>query len=289
MRPGPSVWLKPLGASPLILAVLLFAAAGSLGLPAAAQDEAIEPLGDIEQPADVAPDGAELAPEEEPIEPDELDPERDLRQPKVLDRSFMRPDLKGDSEGEAPPQSAIESKQDKLVPLPDDMPLPTPLEKPKMLAALYEQLGKARDVEAAIPIVQSIETLWRFSGSDTVDLLMHRAERLAKGDDFDLSLKILDATVDLAPDQAEIWHLRATVHYLKKDYGQAIADLKRALDRDPKHFGALNDLGVALEAIGAKKEALEAYRKALAVNPFLPESTKRAVEELGREVEGQAL
>ncbi len=88
------------------------------------------------------------------------------------------------------------------------------------------------------------------------------------------------------PDEAEAWDLRAKVHYLKKDYELAIADLKRALDRDPKHYDAMNDLGVVYEAIGAKKEALEAYRKALAVNPFLSEP-KRAVEELRREVEGQ--
>jgi tetratricopeptide (TPR) repeat protein len=283
MRSGPKLRLKPHAAVPLLFACLLFATAGGLDLSARAQDE---PPGDIEQPADVAPDGSEMAPEEQPIDPNEL--EQDLLQPKTLDRSFMRPDLKGDGEG-SPPQSTEESKQDKLGPSFDDMKLPTPVEKPKMLAELYQQLGKARDAEAAVPIVESIEALWRFSGSDTVDLLMHRAERLAKDEEFDLSLKILDATLDLAPDQAEAWHLRATVHYLKKDYGQAIADLRRALDRDPKHFGALNDLGVALEAVGAKKEALKAYRQALAVNPFLPESTKRAIEELGREVEGQEL
>jgi tetratricopeptide (TPR) repeat protein len=281
MRPGPSFRLKPKAALPLLLAGVLFAAVGALGLSAFAQAES---PGDVEHPADVAPDGADITPKEELIEPGEF--EHDLLQPKTLDRSFMRPDLKGDG---PPPQSTEESKQDKLGPSFEDMPLPMPVEKPKMLADLYAQLGKARDAEAAVPIVESIEALWRYSGSDTVDLLMHRAERLAKDKDFDLSLKILDATVDLAPDQAEVWHLRATVHYLKKDYGQAIADLRRALDRDPKHFGALNDLGVALEATGAKKEALEAYRKALAVNPFLPESTKQAVEELGREVEGQEL
>ena len=76
------------------------------------------------------------------------------------------------------------------------------------------------------------------------------------------------------------------MHYLQKDYELALADLKHALDLDPKHYKAINDLGIVLEAMGSKKEALVAYRKALAVNPFLDE-TRRAVEELSREVDGQ--
>jgi tetratricopeptide (TPR) repeat protein len=274
MRPGPTFRLK--ATTPFLLAALLLAAIGPFSLPVAAQEGA----GDIEHPADIAPDGAEMAPEDEAIAPDKLNPP----QPKMRDRSFMRPDLRGD--GKVPPRSAEESKQDKLSPPAAQMPLPSAEEKPKLLAQLYERLSKARDAEASVPIIELIEHLWRVSGSDTVDLLTERAERLAKADDLDLALKIIDATVDIAPEQAEAWHLRAKVHYLKKEYEIAIADLRQALSRDPKHYGAMNDLGVVLEAIGAKKEALEAYRKALKVNPFLI-GTKQAAEELAREVEGQ--
>jgi tetratricopeptide (TPR) repeat protein len=293
MPAGPSFSLKTLGASLLLLAGLLFLPIVTMGAPARAADDVIEaPSDDIELPAQIAPDDAETPAEGELIEPDELTEPDELNsaqepaQPKVLDRSFMRPDLKDGSEGAPPPHSAEESKQDKLAPLPDDLPLPAPVDKPKLLAELYEQLGKARDAEAAAPIVEAIENLWRLSGSDTVDLLTSRAERFAKAEDLDLAQEIVDATVDMAPDDAEAWHIRAKVHYLKKEYELAIADLRRALDRDPKHYAAMNDLGVALEAIGAKKEALQAYRRALAVNPFLDDA-KRAAEELGREVDGQ--
>jgi tetratricopeptide (TPR) repeat protein len=274
MRRGARFCLRSQGATPLLLAALLFASIGLLGVRAEALDGTLEP-GDIEHPADVAPDGSELAPDEEMIEPEGIDPE-----------SLNRPEMKEGGEEGPPPQSAEELKQDKLAPPTESMPLVTPEEKPKLLAELYEQLSKARDAEAAVPIIETIENLWRVSGSDTVDLLMHRAERLAKADDLDLALKIIDATVDIAPEQAEAWHLRAKVHYLKKEYELAIIDLRRTLSRDPNHYGAMNDLGVVLEAIGAKKEALEAYRKALKVNPFLV-GTKQAVEELRREVEGQ--
>lgn len=269
MQAVPSVCLKPLGAAPLLLATLLFAFGGAFSPPA----EAI----DIEHPTDVAPDDAEQQIEDELIEPEDFDPD-----------ALMRPDSKAGGWDAPPPQSTEDSKQDKLLPPSDNQPLPTPPDKPKLLAQLYEQLRKAPDDEAALPITEAIETLWRVSGSATVDLLMQRADRFARDDELDLALKIIDATVEMAPEVAEAWYIRGRVNYLKKDYGQAIVDFRRALDRDPKHYGAMNDLGIALEATGAKKEALEAYRKTLALNPF-HRHAMRAEEELRRDVEGRGI
>lgn len=275
MRPRPSVSLKSLGAQ-LLLAGLLIAAT-FVGAPARAAEEGIEaPLEAIEPPAQIAPDDAEDF-DDELIEPDELDL-----------GATMRPDVKQGGEGGPPPQSAEENKQDKLDPSLDDLPLHSPIDKPKVLSQLYAQLGKVPNAEAAAPLAEAIQELWRFSGSDTVDLLLGRAERFAKEDDLDLARKIADAAVDMAPDDAEAWHLRGKIQFLEKDYDLAIVDFKRALERDPKHYDAMSDLGVAHEAMGAKKEALEAYRQALAVNPFLSE-TKRAFEDLRREVEGQPI
>jgi tetratricopeptide (TPR) repeat protein len=272
MRTGPSFFLKSLGATQLLLAGLLFAPVLMGGAARAAEDEIQAPSDDIEPPTQIAPDDAEAPSEDEMIEP------------KVLDRSFMRPELKSGGEGAPPPQSAGESKQDKLGPPAEaEVPLPTPVDRPKALGELYQQLGAAQDAEAAAPIAQAIENLWRTTGSATVDLLMSRAERFTKDSDLDLALEILDATADMAPDEAEVWYLRAKVHYQQRRYELALSDLKRALERDPKHYRALEDLGLVLEALGTKKEALEAYRQALKINPFLGDA-HQAVEFLSREV-----
>ena len=275
MRPRPSFWLKPQGVAPLLIAALLFAFVAGSRAAAQALDGAMEAPADIAGPAGTLPGGIEAPSEDDLIEPDEADSD-----------APMRPDIKEGVEGAPRPQSAEESKQDKLDPSVHDLPLPTPAEKPKALAQLYEQLGKAPDAQAAAPIMEAIEDLWRLSGSDTVDLLMSRAARFTKESDLDLALQILDATVDMAPEEAEAWYLRARVHYLQKDYELALADLRRALERDPKHYRALQDLGLVLEALGTKKEALDAYRQALAVNPFLGDA-HQAVEFLSREVGGR--
>ena len=201
----------------------------------------------------------------------------------------LRPDLKDNADETAPPQSAEETKDNKLNKLDlelGELPLIDPLDRPKLLAQLYEQLGAARDATSAEPIMQAIEELWTVSGSDTVDLLMSRAAQFANEAEIDLSLSILDAVVDIAPQEAEVWALRAKVNLLKGKPERALADLRRALSLDPMHYRAINDLGLVLERLGAKKEALEAYRRALAINPYL-EGAREGVEALAREVEGQ--
>ena len=288
MRPGASISLKPSGVIALGLATLalLLLASTTPCSRAAAQDLQSQP--NLEQfddgPADDAGEGPDL------IEPDELAPDeiapQEMGPSESPPNESAKPDAKKGGDEAAPPHSAEESKEDKLDLSTDDLPLSDPVERPKMLARLYAQLGAAHDAHDAAPITETIERLWVLSGSDTVDLLMARAERFVKESDLDLALKILDATVDIAPDNAEAWHRRATVHYLQKDYELALADLRRALNIDPKHYKAINDLGVVLETLGAKKEALEAYRKALQVNPFL-DGAREAVDSLKREVEGQ--
>jgi tetratricopeptide (TPR) repeat protein len=283
MRPGSSFCLKPSGGLSLCLAAFALGFLAWVGPRSeAAAQEPQSPSG-IEQPDDATVGGPGAEPDL--IEPDEIAPD-EVGPDEAAPPQTVKPDAKKGGNKAAPPHSAEESKEDKLDLSTDDLPLSDPVERPKMLAKLYDQLGAAHDAHDAAPIMQTIEQLWLLSGSDTVDLLMARADRFVKESDLDLALKILDATVDIAPEDAEAWHRRATVHYLQKDYELALADLRHALDIDPKHYKAINDLGVVLEALGAKKEALQAYRKALEINPFLDDA-RQSVEFLKREVEGQ--
>jgi tetratricopeptide (TPR) repeat protein len=197
----------------------------------------------------------------------------------------LRPDGKPGLEGGPPPVSADETKGDRIE-LGEVPPALDLVNRPEMLADLYDALEKAKSPEAAEPIMDAIEDLWSLSGSDTVDLLMSRAAQFANAAEIELSLAILDAVVDIAPDEAEVWYMRAKVNVLNGKPERALADLRRALSLDAKHYRAIADLGLVLEQLGAKKEALEAYRRALAVNPFL-EDAEMGVNALKREVEGQ--
>jgi tetratricopeptide (TPR) repeat protein len=168
----------------------------------------------------------------------------------------------------------------------DDLHLEEPGQRAKALGELYDELGHAKNSADALPITETIEQIWHSSGSDTIDLLLSRADTFVKGSDLDLAGQVLDAVVELAPDNAEGFYQRAMLHFMQNDYQPALADLKRSLIIDPQHYQALNGLGVVLEELGDKKGALETFRRALKVNPFL-DSAQERIEELSRSVEGQ--
>jgi tetratricopeptide (TPR) repeat protein len=154
------------------------------------------------------------------------------------------------------------------------------------LDTLFSALKIAPDETSAKAIEDRIWALWVTSGSDTCNLLMSRVKDATDDKDFDLALKLLDDIIAIKPDYDEAWNRRATVYYLKQDYAHSIADIAEVLVREPRHFGALAGLGMMLQEIGDDKHALEAYRKALAVDPHL-ENIPEVVKTLTEKVEGR--
>ena len=144
----------------------------------------------------------------------------------------------------------------------------------------------APDETSAKAIEDRIWALWLVSGSDTCILLMTRVKDAIDDKNYDLAIRLLDAVIAIKPGYVEAWNRRATVYYLKQDYGHSLADLREVLAREPRHFGALSGLGLILQDIGDDKDALEAYRKALAIDPHL-ENIPDVVKTLTEKVEGR--
>ncbi len=158
----------------------------------------------------------------------------------------------------------------------------------ELLSSLYDQLQKADSDEAADLIVSAIEKVWSQSGSDTDDILLQRANIALKAQKYDLATQILTGLTEADPRFVEGWNQLATVYFLQEDYDNAMRELRHVLALDPRHFKAIEGLGIILRESGHKKAALEVTRRALAVNPHL-KSAKQAIEELTREVEGQGI
>jgi tetratricopeptide (TPR) repeat protein len=154
------------------------------------------------------------------------------------------------------------------------------------LEFLFGALKAAPDDTTAKAVEERIWALWMLSHSDTANLLMTRVRTAIEAKDIDLAIKLLDAIVKIKPDYVEAWNRRATLYYMKKDYGRSLADIREVLKREPRHFGALSGLGLILQDVGDDKGALEVYRRALEVYPRL-QRIPDIVKTLQEKVEGR--
>ena len=169
---------------------------------------------------------------------------------------------------------------------PDKVPRAPKGDRTKNLDFLFEALKAAPDADAAKLVEGRIWSLWLASGSDTADLLMSRVKTATEAKDTKLALQLLDAVIQLRPDYVEAWNRRATIHFSNKDYSKSLADIRQVLAREPRHFGALTGLGVIMQEFNEDKFALEAFRRALAVNPHL-QKVPDFVKTLTEKVEGR--
>ena len=72
------------------------------------------------------------------------------------------------------------------------------------------------------------------------------------------------------PDFAEGWNKRATLYYLVGNTDASIEDIKRALELEPRHFGALSGLGLVYLQQGKLALAEEAFQQLITVHPNSP-------------------
>jgi tetratricopeptide (TPR) repeat protein len=186
--------------------------------------------------------------------------------------------------GVAAPALPAQAEQGSWVEPPPNLPKKRPFSED--LDFLFGALKVAPDDASAKAIEQRIWAQWLVSTSDTTNLLMSRVVAAVEAKDTDLAIKLLDGIIKIRPDYIEGWNRRATLYYMKHDYGRALADIREVLRREPRHFGALAGLGLILQDIGDDKQALEVYRRALAVYPRL-QRIPDVVKKLKEEVEGR--
>src|SRR5579871_439581 len=160
------------------------------------------------------------------------------------------------------------------------------VDKTRNLDFLFGALKAAPDEASAKHVEAKIWAIWQQSPSDTVALLMTRAKAAMEAQNPDVALKLLDSVIKLRPDYVEGWNRRATLYYLRNDYARSLQDIEQVLAREPRHFGALAGLGMIMQDLGDEKRALDAFRKALAVNPHL-DKVPDMIKTLSEKVEGR--
>jgi tetratricopeptide (TPR) repeat protein len=153
------------------------------------------------------------------------------------------------------------------------------------LDILFGELRGAGD-EGAAAIEQKIWTVWSKPLSDTAGVLLGQANRAMEANETDAAKAVLDQTIAAYPQFAEAWNKRATLSFVRGDFGSSLKDIEQVLALEPRHFGALAGRGMIFRAQEKWSDALAAFREALAINPHMPgiEDAIKQIEKIEREI-----
>jgi len=133
----------------------------------------------------------------------------------------------------------------------------------RLLAELQQPDALVRD--------RATSSLWQLwfhqKGMYGAQQLME-AQTLLDSGDAEKADGLLSDIIRSQPDFAEAWNRRAVLRFMQSDYWGAIADCQKAVELVPYHFGALHGLGLSHRAVGNYTAAIQAFRSALAVQPY---------------------
>lgn len=140
---------------------------------------------------------------------------------------------------------------------------------PTRLDRLFAELRAHPTLRRAHEIEEEIWALWTSHDDPALEARMQRAIATIGRRRFDEAEALLDALVLDAPDWAETWNKRATLYYLTERDAESLADIRRTLEQEPRHFGAICGFGQICMRQGETMAAASAFAAALDINPHM--------------------
>ena len=146
-----------------------------------------------------------------------------------------------------------------------------------LIARLLEDL---KNPDEAVRQDASAE-LWSIwfhqKGAYGIELLQH-SQNLLEAGEFAEAEAVLTELINDQPDFAEAWNRRAVLHFIAGQYKKSLDDCQRVIDLNPIHFGALHGLGLCYAALGEYSAAIQAFRRALEIQPYALDNQKLILE-----------
>jgi len=141
--------------------------------------------------------------------------------------------------------------------------------QPARLHDLFRLLRSATDPDEAAAAEDAIWDAWMrpSRGRDANEL--ERATRAIVAADLGLAERLLADLTWRAPGFAEAWNKRATLAYMQHRDEASVAAIRRTLELEPRHFGAICSFAQILVDRGDRDGAAFAFDAALRLNPHL--------------------
>ncbi len=136
---------------------------------------------------------------------------------------------------------------------------------------LFELLALAASEKRGREVENKIWQNWMVAPNKEIQTLLKKALEARRWYDFEKARKLLNQIVEKAPDYAEGWNQRAFILFLQGKFDEALSDAEKALELEPRHFGAMAGQAQILMRQGRFATAQKILKQAVKIHPFLRE------------------
>lgn len=138
-------------------------------------------------------------------------------------------------------------------------------------ASLLAALANAETYTQARPAIGDMWKFWQTAPDEQAQEWLDEGLSRIRQADLEKAVQVLTGLVDYCPEYAEGYNQLAFAQFLQEAYDSSEENLKRAIELEPNHFGAISGLGLISVRMGKIETAKVWIRRAVAINPFLNE------------------
>ena len=137
--------------------------------------------------------------------------------------------------------------------------------------ALLSELSEATDFSTAQRATDAIWSFWHKAPDAQAQEWLDEGLARMRQSDLATAEQILQDLTDYCPNYAEGYNQLAFAQFLAENYDASETNLKRSLELEPQHFGALSGLGLIARRRGNLPVAKIWIKRAIRIHPFLNE------------------
>jgi len=141
----------------------------------------------------------------------------------------------------------------------------------------FEILKHAEDSDMATVLSDSFKEIWKAHKDKDIRYTFDTGvNHLLKGK-TELALSTFGEVVDIDPEYGEAWNKASTCEFMIGNLDASMAAAQKTLEIIPSHFHALNGLGLVYNEKKDLKDARDAFRRSMQLDPWSPVSGRLSV------------
>ena len=133
---------------------------------------------------------------------------------------------------------------------------------------LFKKLNETENQDEISDLISDIWNIWYEVDDPKVIEYFEKGIQAMNLRNYPLAIRFFNNLIEEDPNFAEGWNKRATVHFMMGNFDQSMQDIIKTLELEPRHFGALDGMGLIFIHQGQFQQAIDVYDKMLEIFPF---------------------